>query len=323
MIFSNRHNIPLPLAVWLAHDEYDFVGGANRISATSLIKPTRQFILAGRVPLVEREYDIADFIASRMGHAFHDSIESSWINGYAPALQKLGYPPQVISRIRINPDPENQEEGTIPVYLERRGEREINGYTVSGKFDQVIEGELFDTKSTSVYGYINGNNTDKYIKQGSIYKWIMPEIIKGDTIHIQHIFTDWKKAEAKMRPDTYPQLKLINSSHALMEPAETEHYIMGKIEEIKRFKNAPEDEIPHCSDEDLWRSAPKFKYYSDPNKTDGRSTRNFDNLAEADKFKAEKGKGIVITELGQVKACAYCQAFKACKQKDLYQHDFD
>ena len=54
MLLTNTENIPLPLAVWLSHDSYDFIGGKNRISATSLLKPTRQFVLSARVPMSER-----------------------------------------------------------------------------------------------------------------------------------------------------------------------------------------------------------------------------------------------------------------------------
>lgn len=321
MQFSNKENIPLPLAVWLAHDEYDFVSGKNKISATSLIKPTRQFILAGRVPIQEREYDVADFIASRFGNALHDSIERSWVTGYDSALRKLGYPQNVIEAVRINVEPDQLEPNTIPVYIERRREKDINDFTVSGKFDMAIEGELYDTKSTSVYSVILGSKEGDWIKQGSIYRWLHDDVLTGDHIHIQNIFTDWSRAQARQNPEKYPQSRLMNNTYELMSYADTESMIHDKISEIKKYWKAPDEEIPECTDEQLWRTNPKFKYYSDPNKTDGRSTKNFDNLADAHKFKAEKGKGIVITELGKVKACSYCPAFNICKQKDRYDHE--
>lgn len=323
MKFSNTQGIPLPLAVWLASDDYDFVGGYKKISATSLIKPTRRFILAGRVPLEERSYDIADFIALRMGHAFHNAIEYSWISNYPQALDSLGYPQKAIEKVRINPKPDERgvmEPGIIPVYIEQRGERKADDYTISGKFDMAIEGQLYDTKSTSVWSYILGRNDDDYIKQGSIYRWIFPEIITADTIEIQHIFTDYSKGMARSQKN-YPPSRLMNNSYKLIPLDETEAFIKAKTREIDKFWKAPDDEIPYCTDEELWRSAPKYKYYSDPNKTDGRSTRNFDDLSEANKFKAEKGKGIVLTVPGQVKACSYCPAFPVCKQKDMYDHD--
>lgn len=322
MKYSNTQGIPLPLAVWLADDDYDFVGGYKKISVTSLIKPTRRFILAGRVPMEERKYDVSDFIASRMGHAFHNAIEYSWIANYRSALERLGYPQKVIERIRINPelDPdtgEPREANILPVYLERRGERMIEDYTISGKFDMVIEGQLFDTKSTSVWSYILGKKDDDYIKQGSIYRWIFPKLITADTIEIQHIFTDYSRAQSRTQKN-YPPSRMMNNTYNLIPLDETEGLIRAKTQEINKFWGAPDNEIPYCTDEELWRSAPKYKYYADPNKTDGKSTKNFDDLSEANKFRAEKGKGIVLTIPGQVKACTYCPAFPICKQKDNY-----
>ena len=48
MKFTNKNNIPLSLAVWLVTDEYDYVDKPNYISATSLLKPTRQLVLSKR-----------------------------------------------------------------------------------------------------------------------------------------------------------------------------------------------------------------------------------------------------------------------------------
>lgn len=318
MRLTNTTDISLPLAVWLAYDEYDFVGGENRISATSLLKPTRQFILNSRIPLVEREFDVQDFIASRLGNAVHDSIERAWTVGYKSALRKLGTAQRAIDAVRINPT--EPEEGTIPIYLERRGERTINGWTVSGKFDICIEGRLYDFKTTSVYADILGQKDDDYILQGSIYRWLHQDVITTDEISIEWIFTDWSRSKAKQDP-SYPQKRLKSYKLKLLSLEETEQYIIAKTNEIRKFWNSPEEDIPFCNDKELWRSKPQFKYYSDPTKTSGRSTRNFDDPAEANKFRAEKGKGVVITKPGKVKACGYCPAFNYCKQKDLYDHD--
>ena len=107
----------------------------------------------------------------------------------------------------------------------------------------------------------------------------------------------------------------------LPSDADVEDYVVGKIKELSRLWDAPEDHLPDCTDKELWRSEPQFKYYSDPAKANdpaARSTKNFDNLAEANAFKAEKGKGVVVTKLGEPKACEYCPAFDICKQKDAY-----
>lgn len=319
MQITNKHDISLPLAVWLLHDDYDYVNEENYISATSLLKSTKQIILGKRVPINTREIDISDFLASRMGHAMHDSIEKAWRMSGQSAMLKLGYPENVVDKLKINPDADylKANPDCIPIYIERRSIREINGFKIGGKFDVVIQGRLFDHKTTSVYSYLLGNKDEDYSLQGSIYRWLNEDIITSDKIYIQFIFTDWQKFQTKTNPD-YPKVKTQEHIVDLKSITETEEFIVNKINDIVKYYNEPEENIPPCNDKELWRSEPKYKYYSDPLKTDGKSTRNFDTLKEANDFAAEKGKGIVKTIPGEVKACDYCPAFNVCKQKDNY-----
>lgn len=74
--FTNQEGIPLALAVFLAQDSYDHE--EDVISATTLLKPIRQTILAKRVPQEERLVDIAGLASSRIGTAIHDAIERAW-----------------------------------------------------------------------------------------------------------------------------------------------------------------------------------------------------------------------------------------------------
>lgn len=317
-MYTNSDNIPLPLAVWLANDDYDFVGGENRISVTSLIKPIKKLILSSRVPFKERAYDINRFINSRFGTSIHDSIEKAWKLNYKENLYKLGYPDDVIQAVRINPD--IVEEGIIPIYLENRVERELDGYTISGKYDMVIEGQLHDFKSTSVYTYSMGRMDEDYIKQGSIYRWINPEVITQDKIHINFLFTDFSKSAVGVQKN-YPEKRLLDYDLDLMSLQETEEYVSERVNLIKTLKDVHQDELPRCSDEDLWRSNPVYKYYSNPDKTSGRATKNFDTFGEADAFRIEKGKGVIITIESQPKACHYCDAFSICNQRKEYFPD--
>ena len=158
--------------------------------------------------------------------------------------------------------------------------------------------------------------------QGSIYRWLNPDIITSDTIHIQNIFTDWSRSAAKTQKN-YPPSRLMQNTYELLSLKDTEQFILDKTNEINRFRNSPDDEIPFCTDEELWRSPPKYKYYSNPDKTNGRSTKNFDSFSEAQAHRDAAGKGIVLTELGKVKACNYCPAFKVCEQRKLYDLDND
>ena len=75
-MITNKYSLPLPLQVWLANDEYDRVADAKYISATQILKPTRQTILSRRLP--EITSDISDYLAASSGTAIHNDIEHSW-----------------------------------------------------------------------------------------------------------------------------------------------------------------------------------------------------------------------------------------------------
>ena len=313
--YFNVSDVPLSLAVFLATDTYDHNDDPNTISATSLIKPLRQIILTGRVPPGDALMDLTQMVASRMGSAVHDGIERAWKTNHIGAMKSLGLPQKVIDRVLINPANDDLFEDCIPVYLEQRLHRQIGKYTISGKFDFIGDGRVEDFKTTSTYSAMSGSNDEKYQWQGSIYRWLDPKIITSDQMAIQFLFTDWSNAKAKADPK-YPQRRFLSRVFDLKSEQETEHFISRKLATIEQYMDTPEEDIPHCSDEELWRSDPVFKYYKNPTKT-AKSTKNFPLYEEAMMRYIEDGSvGLVKQVPGQVTACKYCPAFPVCTQKD-------
>ncbi len=315
--YSNTQQIPLSLAVWLATDTYDRSDDPNTISATTLLKPIRQIVLARRVPTEDAHIDLVGMLASRMGTAIHDAIERAWTDAQRrfAALEAIGYPSQTIQRMVINPEPGTDLTGLLPIYLENRSKRVLNGMTISGKYDMVIDGAVEDFKTTSVWEWIKHNNGDDYTMQGSIYRWLNPEIITKDVMSIQLIFTDWSSAASKANAD-YPPKRTMERKYQLKSIPETEAFIVKKLNQIAMYLDAPEEEIPLCTEEELWATEPVFKYYKNPEKTT-RSTKNFDTHQEAMLRYVEDGSvGLIKETPGYVKACLYCPAYLACGQKD-------
>ncbi|TXH09430.1 MAG: hypothetical protein E6R03_16795 [Hyphomicrobiaceae bacterium] len=313
--FANVSEVPLALAVFLASDFYDHNDDPFTISATTLLKPLRQIILPTRIPAGEGLVNLADMMNSRMGTAIHDAIEKAWMQNYKGAMEAIGYPQKVIDKVKINPTKEELTDDCYPIYLEQRLKRQLGKWTVTGKFDFIGEGRVQDFKSTSTYTYTKQTNGEKYTQQGSIYRWLDPELITQDQMDIHYIFTDWKPAQAKTDP-SYPPKRFHKQSFDLMSLMETESFIRRKIALIEQYWDAPEADIPECDDSELWRSEPVFKYYKNPDKT-ARSTKNFTTKPEAYAFMAEQGNvGIVKEVSGQVTACKYCPAFITCAQKD-------
>ena len=314
--YANVGDVPLALAVFLASDYYDFDNTPNTISTTTLLKPLRQIILPSRIPAGEAMPNLADMMNNRMGSAIHDGIEKAWVTNHGPAMQALGYPQRVIDRVRVNPTDEELTEDIIPIYLEQRLKRQMGKWIITGKFDFVGEGRVQDFKTTSVWTYKNQVNANKYIQQGSIYRWLNPTMIHQDEMDIHYIFTDWKGGMQKSDP-SYPPRRFHKQTFPLMALGDTEHFIRTKVNLIDQHWDTEEELLPPCDDEELWRSEPVFKFYKSGDTTKSRSTKNFDTRQEAVIFMSTNGGTGAIKEVpGQVMACKYCPAFAICSQKD-------
>lgn len=326
---TNDHQIDLPIAVWLLQNGY--YSGADKappgelLSVTTLLKPTRQLILQRLVDMEQETMDVSDMIASRMGHGLHDSVERAWTEGdWQGAMKRLHYPQKIIDQVKINPDPKTVTEDDIPIYLEQRGFKEIGGIVLTGQLDFSINGAYRDVKSTSTFSYTSGSKDEDYRLQGSMYRLIMPEMIWKDQMRIEFIFTDWLKYRAKQDP-SYPQARVAHKEFSLFSVPETEEWVLDKVDHIKQnakfAKN--QDKLVRCTDKELWKQPDSYKYYSNPEtaKKGGRCTKRFENLADAVTYKDSKGKGVVVTEKGEVKACEYCPAFSVCEQRKEYFPD--
>jgi hypothetical protein len=204
MKVTNNHQVDLPIAVWLLQNGYN--SGADKappgelLSVTTLMKPTRRLILERQVDYEQESIDVSELVSSRSGHAFHDSIERAWVEGdWQGAMRRLGYPQSIIDKVRINPDPDSIKDDQIPIFLEQRGFKEIGGIILTGQLDFCINGAYRDVKSTSTYSYTSGSKDKDYILQGSMYRYLMPDMIWQDKMRIEFIFTDWAKFSSQGR----------------------------------------------------------------------------------------------------------------------------
>ena len=315
--YTNNNNISLPLAVWLMHDDYDYDSRANVISATSLLKPTRALVLKTQNSGLDKEVDISDLVAARMGSAIHAIAEEAWLQrgNITKALKAMGTS-NLDKIFIINPD-KPVKDSEIAVYVEQRHETTVGDYIISGKYDLVLDGTISDYKSTSVWTYIYDSNALKYTQQGSIYKWLAPDRITDNKIDIQFIFTDWSSAQA-IRDPKYPQSKVLTKSYPLWSVEQTEHFIKQKLEDITALLDKVQEDLPLCTSDKLWESATKYKYFKNPDSL--RATKNFDSLDEANIRLANEGIGEIKTVPGEAKACRYCEVAGVCHQaKNLVQ----
>lgn len=322
MSLTNLKELPLPLAVWLAGNEYDYHREFKKyLSATTLLKPLKSTILGMRVSPDSVTKDVSDFLATRRGTAIHDSIEKTWTTEElrTQAMRTLGMPDNVIARFKVNSD-EPMEPGNRYVSMEQRAFKECNGWTIGGQYDFVKDGQLYDFKTTSTYAYTTDSHDKDYQLQGSIYRWLNPDLIKNDTICICFIFMDWSRANAEKDKD-YPQIPAGYKYIPLLSIQETEKYISDRINIINEHINSDEEYLPECTQDELWQMPSTYKIYKDSMAT--RALKVFDTPMEAYQALPEYIKkyptAFVKKVEGYVKRCAYCPAFEICKQKDKYK----
>lgn len=317
--YSNRGGLSIYAQVFLATDWYDHEQAG--LSATTLLKPIKQVILGKRVEEGMVIPDVADQIASSVGSAVHDGFEKAWTNNpdLVNTLISVGVAPGAAKKVVVNPTPAQVEAGgIIPAYFEIRLQKEVMGIKVTGKFDAVIDGVVEDLKTTSVWTYMKGRKDEDYIAQGSIYRWLDPKLITKDYMNLTFQFTDWSKAQSFA--DGYPPERMLTKRFNLWPVDKTEAYVVKRVEDLVRLMDAPEEMLPRCSDDDLWRSDTVWKYYKNPQKAyepGARSTKNFTNAGDAAYQLSKDGNvGVVVERKGEVKACLYCPGYMVCKQKD-------
>ena len=321
MSYTNHNNVPLVLAVWLAaNDGYDLKKSSHVVSATALMKPTKSLILGTRVHLCDTEehvVDVSDLVPSRLGTAVHVAAESAWLYSRDKALKSLGFPDKVIDQIRLNPD-KPSEDPQFDIYLEQRANKAIGKWIVSGKFDFVENGRVKDIKTTKTYNWIKGSNDDKYRIQGSIYRWLNPDIITDDFVDILMVFTDWSPMKV-LADKNYPKSNILVRTLPLMSLQETERWIRNRLAELEMYESAHQDQMPTCTPEELWMDPPKFAYYKNP--SSNRATKLFDTAQEANAFKAKEGISTakIVERTSEPKYCRYCEGRSICLQAEGYE----
>jgi hypothetical protein len=315
--YTNNEGIPLALTVLFVNDLYDHSDEPNTISVTTLLDSVRQIILGLRAT-GEGTKDVSNMIASAYGTAIHSALEEAWKDP-KQALLSLGYPESVVKSVMVNPseldilDRKAYGHKVLPVYQEQRITKQIAGWNVSGKFDIIIDGRLNDLKNRKVWAYLNSSNDKKDILQASIYRWLNQEKVTEEDFSILWLFTDWNNLETLKNP-LYPKQRWLEQKFKLLSIRETEQYLNNKLALISKYLFSTEEDLPLCTDEELWMSKSVWKYYKNRDKMN-KSTKNFDNYQDAYMQMCRDGSTGVVREVkSKATRCSYCSATSVCSQ---------
>ena len=213
---------------FLCQDFYDFKPTSTSISATGLLRPTREIILT------RRHHDEIEIKASgRIWSVFGSAVHA--------VLEKL--------------------EGD-DIEKEQRLNFNFKNILVSGKFDIIKNNQLNDYKTTSAWTLVYKGRVEEWQKQMSIYRWLYYKV-KGkelsDKAHIIVILKDWSASNLR-RIRNYPKQPIVELTLELSQLPLIEEFISEKIDELNIMEGVTDDELIPCTDEDRWYNAKTHKY---------------------------------------------------------------
>lgn len=277
MKITNKQGLP---SAFVNMAQSDYKPTPKQYSATTLLKPTRQVILERKYG-DQIEQDVANMIWMLFGQAVHYILEHHDETGWAE--QKLKF--------------------TLD-----------NGYTLSGIIDLYNEKtkEVVDYKTCTEWKFIL-KEFDDWKKQGLMYAWLLKKFNhECERVTFWGILKDYSPQKAK-RDKTRPQFPIDKYSFEITEEdmQEIDKFIKEKLEDLKKAESLPDNELPLCSDEEMWREPSKFAVMEANKK---KAKRVFKTAEEALTFFKANSKSTHIEERkGTPKKCfAYCSANQFC-----------
>ena len=288
MKYTNRHGLPPQIVSAIVKDRYSSEDDLpSDYSVTTLISPIQQTILRRRFPDKRAIPDVMDLFWSFKGAVGHTVLEDAW-----NASQK--------SRI------------------EERLYTEIQGKTISGKFDcyDIENKEIVDFKFTKVYKFIKQDFVE-WEKQLNLYAHLLRKAgHEVNKLTIWMFLEDYKENESFKKG--YPSNPIVSIDLKLWTEIECCSWLNDRVSEL--IKAEASDILPECSPREMWQDIKDYAIMKDGA---SRATKCFDSKEEAeacleDEPKYKKGYS-VQERLTDRKRCAkHCDVSKICRQYQNY-----
>lgn len=274
MKITNKYGLPESVVRALSYDGYDYIPDA--FSATSLIKPPRIRVLEKR-HWDKIEEDVTERVWSLLGNAVHYILDKA-----------------------AHVDTLNEERLVI----------DFEGTKVVGKPDLLVGTTIYDYKITTVWKYIYDIGPE-WEQQLNIYRYLYTSYgFEIKKLKILAIFRDFVKSKTK--DASYPEIPIHVFDIVMWPLAHTETFIRERIKLHKEAEQLKDDELPFCTDEERWKSPPKYAVMKGKNK---RAIKLYDSIEEAEAH-ASTDKALWVQERPSIaKRCGeYCPVRDFCNQ---------
>lgn len=280
MRWTNKLNLPAPLAAAIRNDSYVQVG---RISATGLLQPPQKKVLEYRYR-DQITTDVSENIFSLFGQAIHSVLERS---------------------------------ATPNELAEKRYIANVRGWDVSGQVDlfetlHASGGLLSDYKTVGTVSFQIGDKPE-WESQLNIYAWLFSKHgVKVNELQIVAILRDWSLRKAA-RDKEYPQAGVQLIKIPLWPLEKTEKFVEDRVQKHQAAQECLDKNLPPCTPEERWSTPGVYAVMKAGRKN---AVRLFDSAAEANALVLTNGAGYsTVYRPGENIRCAsYCKAAPFCPQ---------
>ena len=282
MKVTNIYNLPEPLVRAVTYD----VRARTGFSVTDLISPPRVTQLMRR-HWDELECDASDRIWALLGSAIHYVLEKGELPG-------------------------GIKEKTLKA--------KVDGTDISGRPDLWHDGVLTDWKITSAWNIVfEPMGRVEYHAQLNIYKWLYAiNGLESNELEICAILRDWQ--QSKIADHDYPKIPVVVIPIPIWDNGTIEKYIFDRVKLHTGAVDLPDDELPLCTDEEMWAKQTKYALMNEGRKS---AVALFNTKEEADNRldKIEPGRGYYIQERPgkRVRCEGYCECNKFCNAYQEYR----
>lgn len=250
----------------------------NAMSVTRLISAPRQFQLKQRH---DYKVDASECMFAFLGNAVHAYLA------------------------------DNAEEQAI---VETLFTADFNGQVVSGKPDEVHNDTLTDYKTCSAWSAVYGIKDD-WIKQLSIYRWLLQE--NGVTVtnaRIIAFYRNWSASSAS-RNSNYPAKEIAEIQIPLMRKDDIHSFLAERINLHQEAESLIDSDLPPCTAEERWEKPAAWAVYKTPNSK--RVLKVFEDENLAYDYAGSKGQNatVVYRPAEQTRCDQYCPVAQFCSQR--------
>lgn len=238
--------VPAPVNV-VALKHLNAYSGDTTRTATSLNEPPQKCALLD-VHGEDRVLELVDYAKMLVGSMCHRALEEAvqqpvdhdsgkWVWGGDPA------------DIAITGEAETRIYATIA------------GMEVSGQFDYLDKGVLFDYKFCSAWGGVFNPDHEDYQQQGWNLRTLMAEDGREDPVECRTVmfYTDWSRAKAG--DGKYPKYPIEVFTHPPKPLAECQAYTRERVRLHQQNMQALDlgDALTPCTDQERWARFRKGK----------------------------------------------------------------